>query len=376
MRDDLLSLGVNNNGISVLGCKFKGLTGSISAENRLVSVVGNSNTTISNSSFVDGYYGVWGQAITGPDTIRDLQIIGNTFTDIYHTPVNVVGQHRGTQVIGNTMTNNITAVATGYVVNMTNGLNFTVADNQANGTFGSGAAFLSNCNGNAQLPNRFYNNAFSVNLTSATGRAIWVQTNTSGGNDWLEVYHNSILVGINSTSTTQSGLVYVGPLLASTTQSINRFVLQNNSIGAYSTATTGLTPANLGSIWLHAAYLLDTTVFKASNNNWYFPTAARYGYLNNPATTYATLAAFQGASAGNELNTLQVDPQYTSSTDLRPSPASLLGNAGTPIPGITTDLAGNGRSLVSPTIGAYEVQQSANNSNLLRLLSPAQLQQG
>ncbi len=374
-RDDLLSIGVNNTSITVLSCKFKGLTGSVSAENRLVSVVGNNNTTISNSSFSDGYYGVWGQAITGPDTIRDLQIIGNTFTDIYHTPVNVVGQHRGTQVIGNSMTNTITAVASGYVINMTNGLNFTVADNLANGTFGAAAAFLSNCNGDSILTNRFYNNAFSVSLTSATGRAIWVQTNTGGGNDWLELYHNSIFIGINSTSTTQSGLVYVGPLLASTAQSINRLALKNNSIGAYSTAASGALPANLGSIWIHANYLLDTNVFKASNNNWHFPAPARYGYLNNPATAYPTLASFQAVSAGNELNTIEVDPQYTSSTDLRPSPASLLGNAGTPIAGITTDLAGNGRSLVSPTIGAYEVQQSANNSSIVRLLSPTQLQQ-
>lgn len=375
LRDDLLSLGVNNTSITVLGCNFNGTVGSVSADNRLVSVVGNSNTTISNSNFSNGYYGVWGQAITGPDTIRDLQIVGNTFTNIYLTPINVVGQNRGTQILGNTFNNNLTSVGAGYVINITNGLNFTIANNLANGLFGTAALFLSNCNGSADLPNTCYNNALSVNLSSATGRAIWVQTSTSGGNDWLEIYHNSINIGINSTSTSQNGLLYVGPLLASTTQSINRLIVKNNSIGAYSTATSGLTPATLGSIWLHASYLLDTAVFSASNNNWYFPTAVRYGYLNNPATAYATIANFQSASVGNELNTLQVDPQYNSATDLRPSPASLLGNAGTPILNIATDLAGNNRSLTTPTIGAYELIQSSNNSAIRRLLSPSPLQQ-
>lgn len=375
VRDDLMSIGVNNTAISVLGCKFKGLSGSISVDNRLISVIGNANTTISNSSFTDGYYGIWGQAITGPDTIRELQIIGNTFTNIYLTPINVVGQNRGTQVLGNTIINNLTAVGSGYAINMTNSLNFTVANNQASGLFGTAAVFLSNCNGDSLLPNRFYNNAFSVNLTSATARGIWVQTNTSGGNDWLEIYHNSMLLGINSSSTTQNGLLFVSPLLASTAQSINRLILQNNSISAFSTAATGLTPANLGSIWLHAPYLLDTNVFKASNNNWHFPTAVRYGYLNSPATAYATLANFQAASAGNELNTIEVNPLYTSSSDLRPSPASLLRNAGRPVVFISTDIIGNTRSLTSPTIGAYEVQQSANNAALMRLLSPNQVQQ-
>lgn len=378
LPEDLLMIGQGSSNINVINCQFKGIAGNTTANNLLLSVIGASNVQISSSTFDDGYYGIWGQAVTGVDTIQNLQIIGNFINNSYLTAINVVGVNKQTVIASNVINNSITTVANnGHAINITNGLNFTVNDNAASGTFGITAAFLSNANGDSLQPNLFYNNAFALNLTSATPRALHITTNTSGGLDWVEAYHNSFNIGVNSTSSTQNGLVYVGPLLASSTQSIARFVFKNNTVSAFSNNTNGTTPANLGNMFLHATYLTaDTTVLQSSHNHWHFPTAVRFAYVNSPtpATTYATLADFQLAT-GNETATLTGDPLYTSASDLRLTPASPLGSAGTPISLVTTDLLGNTRSLTSPSIGAYELIQSSNNAVLASILTPVQAAQ-
>jgi hypothetical protein len=374
--EDLLMIGQGSSNINVINCQFKGIAGNITANNLLVSVVGASNVQISGSTFDDGYYGIWGQSVTGVDTIQSLQIVGNFINNSYLTAINVVGNNKQTVIAANIINNSITTVANnGHAINITNGLNFTVNDNTATGTFGISGAFLSNANGDSLQPNLFYNNAFALNLLSTTPRALHITTNTSGGLDWVEAYHNSFNIGVNSTASTQNGLVYVGPLLSSTTQSIARFVFKNNTVSAFSNNTNGTTPANLGNMFLHAAYLTaDTSVLQTSNNHWHFPTAVRFAYVNSPANTFASLADFQQAT-GNETNTLTGDPLYTAVNDLRLTPASPLGSAGIPIAFIPTDVLGNARSLTSPSIGAYELIQSANNAVLASILTPLQATQ-
>ncbi|MBL7726532.1 MAG: hypothetical protein JNM68_02555, partial [Dinghuibacter sp.] len=73
------------------------------------------------------------------------------------------------------------------------------------------------------------------------------------------------------------------------------------------------------------------------------------------AVNYTTLAAWQTATA-QEANSLNVEPVFTSNTDLHLVPVSNfpLDNTGTPIAAVTTDIDGAVRSATTPDMGADE----------------------
>src|SRR6185369_4723579 len=62
------------------------------------------------------------------------------------------------------------------------------------------------------------------------------------------------------------------------------------------------------------------------------------------------------AGFGGNVNSLNVQPIFTSNADLHLSPGfnSSLNNTGTPIAGITTDIDGDIRNVTTPDIGADE----------------------
>ncbi|MFN0201138.1 MAG: T9SS type A sorting domain-containing protein, partial [Bacteroidia bacterium] len=74
------------------------------------------------------------------------------------------------------------------------------------------------------------------------------------------------------------------------------------------------------------------------------------------STQFATLANWQAAyTAAQDANSVQVDPGFTSATDLHLSSAmGGINDIGTPIAGITTDYDGETRSVTTPEMGADE----------------------
>ncbi|HNL65887.1 MAG TPA: hypothetical protein PKL81_12380, partial [Ferruginibacter sp.] len=90
------------------------------------------------------------------------------------------------------------------------------------------------------------------------------------------------------------------------------------------------------------------SVFSNINYNDYFAPVTGY----NGTTEYANLAAWQGASA-QDVNSVAVDPQYTSTTNLNLLAASPLIGAGTTLAGVTNDYTNSTRNS-PPSIGAYE----------------------
>ncbi|MFN8305987.1 MAG: hypothetical protein U0T79_04365 [Ferruginibacter sp.] len=90
------------------------------------------------------------------------------------------------------------------------------------------------------------------------------------------------------------------------------------------------------------------SVFANINYNDYFAPVTGY----NGTTEYANLAAWQGASA-QDVNSVAVDPQYTSTTNLNLLAASPLIGAGTTLAGVTNDYTNSTRNS-PPSIGAYE----------------------
>ncbi len=95
------------------------------------------------------------------------------------------------------------------------------------------------------------------------------------------------------------------------------------------------------------------TVFSEINyNNYYSTTGPNLGFIGSAR---ATLANIQAGFGGN-LNSVSINPVFTSSTDLHLVPASnsSLNDLGTPIAGITTDIDCATRDAATPDIGADE----------------------
>lgn len=164
----------------------------------------------------------------------------------------------------------------------------------------------------------------------------------SGGN--LNIWDNSInLEGttLDPASTSQTGCIVVTPAVSNV--DIRNNILKNNMQIASGTSSTVLT---YGIYAEAAAY-----AFSNLDNNDYYITGNQPHIGRLVSTNYATLPAWQAAT-GKEGNSLNVDPAFTSASDLHTAVPE-LNNAGVSIPAVTTDYAGVLRS-DPPDIGAYE----------------------
>ncbi len=86
------------------------------------------------------------------------------------------------------------------------------------------------------------------------------------------------------------------------------------------------------------------------------------GGLGTAGTDRATLAAFTGAT-GKDTNSINVDPQFTSTTNLQPLPASPVLDAGTSLAAFVTpyiDINGNTRTDL-PSQGAFDRHRAVDN---------------
>lgn len=101
------------------------------------------------------------------------------------------------------------------------------------------------------------------------------------------------------------------------------------------------------------------------DNNDLYTTGANIGSLDG--VNYTTLAAWKIAT-GQEANSLNVNPNYTSATDLHASNAA-LDQTGSP-QGITTDIDGQARNLATPDIGADEFTSVVNDMAATALVAP------
>jgi hypothetical protein len=185
------------------------------------------------------------------------------------------------------------------------------------------------------VTNEFSNNIISLDGGSATNPTIYAFYDGSSSN-LFNFYYNDIYVSGPATATSSTYAYY--------RSSTAFYTLLNNIIANKRLA--GGTGSH------YAAYLASTGSWN-SNYNDYYITAGPLAYYN--ATNVPTMAAWQAATGG-DANSLNVDPQFVSSTDLHPTNAALA-KAGINVPAVQVDYTGAGRTN-PPDIGAY--QFSAN----------------
>ena len=246
------------------------------------------------------------------------------------------------------------------------------------------------------LETGFVNSTVSRNLiskvkttntsTSSIARGISIATGQASSN--LDIINNVIYNVISSYPTSTAGYnpcgIMVGSIGVSTTvssvsgginidyNSINLYGSANRSIAALSYSVffgSGASNINLRNNILtnsinninatgtaSKAYSIysqsASTAFSNINYNDYFVSGTQ-GVLGFLSADVTTLTALQTAF-GQNVNSLNVNPDFNSNTNIRPNLGSPVLNAGTSILGLTIDYLGVTRNVTTPSMGAYE----------------------
>ncbi|MEK7254246.1 MAG: hypothetical protein AAB316_05840, partial [Bacteroidota bacterium] len=116
----------------------------------------------------------------------------------------------------------------------------------------------------------------------------------------------------------------------------------------------------------YSIYSSAAGTITGSDFNDLFTAGTNLGYV--AGTNYANLAAWQTGTTLDS-NSISVDPQFLSATDLHTVNVSLDGQA-TPLAQITTDIDGDNRDPVSPDIGADEFSTSNEDAGVTSIDAP------
>jgi uncharacterized repeat protein (TIGR01451 family) len=177
---------------------------------------------------------------------------------------------------------------------------------------------------------------------------------SAGVND--QVVFNSIYLSgdIDPGSSTTATQSEAGIRIASTTPA--SLTLNNNAIKVDVNSNT--TTLN------HYAIVAPSTTYSwgagGSNNNDFYPgttyTQTLLGGIGTtvPYSNVITLGVWQGIFTGQDAQSVAVEPQFASTSNLHLAGLA-LDNLGTPLAVVTTDFDGDVRSLTTPEIGADEI---------------------
>ncbi len=205
-----------------------------------------------------------------------------------------------------------------------------------------------NTSGN-QSANVFSNNMIYDCRGSGSGVAIWgVSGINCNGGYGDKFYFNSIYLSGSLVASSGAPSAIFSNGNGSTSVTTSKITLKNNAF--YMAGTIS------GNLYVHyttlGSYSGSSLTFNDLYINVSFPATGYIGYF--ASTNQTTLSDWQSATS-QDLGSLNGDPQFTSTTDLHiASTTSIVGDAGTPITGITTDIDGDSRSATTPDIGADE----------------------
>lgn len=363
--------------ITVNNCSFQADSIATSSFNRNISVANCQNLLIQNSLIRDGYYGIYHTGSTSPAYSLNNRFLGNTFSNQYFYGAYFV-RMGGIEFTGNTINSartGSTGTTSNYALRMDNCKGLDISSNQILGTFGAYGIYLSNCQMDT-LNNRrnlLFNNVLSANFTNTTApRALFIALSTTDGLDALEVAHNSFEVRSALTSATAAGVITIsGSTSTTVTNTLAYFGFWNNSVELIRTSGT----ATGTSLMYYLGHNVVSNTF--ANNNLYFFGNQLTGSLfkervSSTLTNALDLASWQ-ANTAKDLNSINADPLYTSSTNLMPISTSPLRDAGTVLTWVPTDINGTPRD-ATPDIGAYEVVLAATDLSAFSMVNPAQQQ--
>ncbi|MCX6232871.1 MAG: right-handed parallel beta-helix repeat-containing protein [Bacteroidetes bacterium] len=316
------------------GCKVQAQIGATSSTVRGIT---NSTTTfehynkIKNNEIIGGYYGVY---FYGTSATKEKGNVfeGNTIKDFYYYGLYMYYQDTNSAIrnyINNSAASGVVYAFYSYYCD-----NSTYLRNK----------IIVNGSSTAYCMYMYYNN------TAGTGTSLVA-------NNWVSQSVGTAVYGIYNTSSKNIRYFY---------NSLNILGGTTTYYAFYSSGATGLQLKNNifvnkgGGYSLYAA----TGQIDSSNYNNFYSSGTNLAYWGVACTS---LAALQTAS-GKDQNSMNIDPQYTSVSDLHINNFSLI-NMGNPVPVVTDDIDGETRS-TTPTIGSDEILIPTNDAGLFKINNP------
>lgn len=315
-------------------CELEGSTSSSALSDLITSLAFGRNEyyTIRNNRFVNGQRAV---VITNSQPVSDMPrgmlIENNVFVNQRLRAINLANA-RELSIKNNTATTSSTSTYTGIHVETVTGDveisgNIVTAENSGDGlNFNFSNVWLGSTG-----QTRIYNNMLSVN--SGIGMKIW-------NSKFVHVYFNNTRSGGSNASNHHGCEVVSG-------DSID---IRNN-----------IFVANAGMAFRN--YLTTPPVLTSDYND-LFTSGSTLAQYNG--ASYSDLPAWQ-TGTGFDANSMSVDPQFVSSTDLHVL-ADTLNGAAIPIAGIIVDIDGDPRNALHPDIGADEIGTSEDDAGVIVLL--------
>jgi hypothetical protein len=301
------------------------------------TLLNNDNLTVTGNIFNGGYYGVTHRGYSSTMRSAGTVISNNTFTNQYYYPIYGLSLE-GMSVESNVMTTNSPNTSFYNMYYSSCAGQISIRKNKMSTALSGYGIYMSSCAGaagGAIVANNFIHLGSSTNTSSKYGIYLTGSSN-------IKLYHNN--VNIQAPAATTSGYaLYV-------VDGSGIDVMNNNLV------STG------GG---YAIYWSSIGGLGVSNYNNLYTTGTNVGYSSS--TNRTNLAAWQAAT-GLDMNSVSVDPQYFSATDLHTG-ASAINGRGTPIAAVTDDIDGNIRNTSSPDIGADEFSLSGIDAGLA-IVSP------
>ena|GEM_PF-281273 len=334
----------------------------------------NDHLTIQNNLIKKARYAIYGKAAAVVNSINNLQILDNI---IGATDPNEYVTYRGIEIAyadepvisGNLIFNLIMALSANNAgIDCGAGINNgTIVGNNISGVYAEstngwgayGINFSSAVStSNNLIANNFISDIKTVNYSSGSTTYNAFGIRLVGGTG-TKVFNNSINISGNVTIVSGTPTQPNSAAFIVTSTDVSNLQVKNNIFRNTQTFISG-TP-KIYSIWLPSSY----TGLAGIDNNDYFGTDGPSGnpttyHVGRVGTTdYTTLAAWQGFT-GQDANSENVNPVFTSNTDLHLVAGSnpLLEGGGVSVPEVTDDIDGNNRPN-PPTIGAHELNPAS-----------------
>jgi len=330
----------------------------------------NDNNTITDNNIGKVYTGIYAAASTTANATDNLTISNNTIgNDVDANSVGNVGIQmlycNNSNIVGNTIKNLKVGLTPKGILLSTGVTNTTVDRNNINkiwytGTAGYGGWGInvntSSTSSNITLKNNIIYDIMGDGWNTITGSSMAgiVLDGTTGG---INIYNNTVNLSGNYTraaNATITAALFVN-------SSLTNLDIRNN-VFTNSMVNTGNTGAKAYAIYSSAAY----TAFTNINYNDYFVSGTQ-GVLGYIASDRTDLAGIQ-AGFGQNVNSINSDPVYTSATDLTPTVADLNG-AGVYISSVGYDYFNITRSN-PPDLGAIEFTPPSYDAGIMAMASP------
>jgi PKD repeat protein len=322
----------NNQNIRVSNCVLLSDTVSPGTSNIRTPVYSNLNTpfdeniTIANNRIVGGAFGVYWYGSATQANESGNRFVGNVFRQ-QNLRAAEFRYQQSLEFSGNDLLIAYNSTATTFGVYVQDGGNNLRMD--GNYMLGSGehpnqSIRIENSPASAVTPAILSNNMLISGDQNTVSTLFHFHLTNS---PQLRLFHNS---GTFNNPSNGSGVVFA--------DNMADFHMVNNNFAS--------TNGNV------AGYIYSSSIPVVSDYNNFFAGATASTLWFNNNIPVADLLAWQTTTA-LDANSVSVDPQYFSATDLRTC-APALDGAGTPLASVTTDIDGNLRDAATPDIGATE----------------------